>query len=211
MKRVCLMLAAALYIAALTGCTAGEISGGDPSDQLFSSETITTASSSDTEAPETSSAKVDTEGAEGDIAGNDIEEADPVIGIEEGANVSLSITNDSGTSITNMYIKAHDAKEYEETKLVPETFADGECRKAYFFLDEEKTYDLKIVYEDGEEQEITELYLGYIPEGTIKIEDGKSIFEHDPLDIEVAPTETTKKKKKSDPDNGCIGDDGALY
>lgn len=201
MKRVCIILSS-IFMLTMVGCSSGEVSGDLSADNLFGSETMVTESTTEQE-PSTSPSATTTTAAE------EIEEVIPVIGIEEGSNVSLKIGNESGKTITSMFIKEHDEDGYDDTDLIEVAFEDGEVRDAFFFLDEEKTYDLKIVFDDGEEEEIEKLYLGYIPEGTILYDDEKCIFDHEPLEIEIEPAETTKKKKN--PNNGCIGDEGVLY
>lgn len=225
MKRVC----TALLVLAVA------FAGGCSSEKKDSEGTTTSASVSETTA--TSAA---TENADGDkeaLAGGASEGKDKddhettasetttetttvpesqVLGNEKDYTLSYPVKNSTGLSVTAIYIKENSEADFGPENLVDETFLDGETRDAFFKVDNDKEYDIRIIYEDGTTNDITHFSMYDISTAELVFRDGKTIIlinGNEP--VTPTPEETTSKKKTTkattDPNDGCIGDDGLFY
>ncbi len=142
--------------------------------------------------------------------------ASQVLGDEANHNISYPVKNSTGLTIIGIYIKENGEADFGPENLVDEPFPDGEVRDAFFNVDENKEYDIRINYENGTVDEITHFDMRNISEAEVIYKDGKTIIlMNGQDDVTPTPEPTTTKKKPtkatSDPNDGCIGDDGLFY
>ena len=139
-----------------------------------------------------------------------------VLGNEADYTVTYPVKNSTGLTITGLYIKENGDSDFGPENFVDEPFADGEIRDAFFNVDKNKEYDIRIVYENGTTNEITHFSMQDISEAELVYKEEKTIIlMNGQQEITPTPEETTSKKKSTkattDPNDGCIGDDGLFY
>jgi len=227
MKRVCsALLIFSLILAG--GCS----SSGKDADTATTTTTVAETTVSETteavtEALLESGQGILAEGAseESSDAGKDSEtttettvEESQVLGNKEDYKVTFPVKNSTGLTITGIYVKESGEADFGPENLVDAAFADKETRDAFFKVEENKEYDIRIIYEDGTtSDDIKHFIMRDITEGELVIFEGKTVLLlNGQQEITPTPEETTKKatkktKETNDPNDGCIGDDGLFY
>ncbi|MBR3056718.1 MAG: hypothetical protein IKG93_02010 [Clostridiales bacterium] len=227
-------LAIAFLILALAvpgGCSAS--SGTTVAEGLFSETTVatTTAATSEEVKAETEESESDlviAAGSEETTTSQETEKTEEtttestyaehqVIGTETDYTVKFPLKNSTGSTIVEIYVKDCEEEHFAPENLVDAPFLTGDTRDSFFKADEKKKYDIRIVYEDGTEDDIIEFVFDSVTEGELVWKDGKTVLlPNGQEELTPTPTETTKKATKAtkateDPNAGCIGDDGLFY
>lgn len=226
-------LAIAFLILALAvpgGCSSS--SGTTVAEGLFSETTVATTTAATSE-----EVKAETESSESDlVVAAGVEETTSletekteetttestyaehqVIGVESDYTVKFPLKNSTGSTILEIYVKDCDEEHFAPENLVDAPFLTGDTRDSFFKVDEKRKYDIRIVYEDGTEDDIIEFVFDSVTEGELVWKDGKTVLlPNGQEELTPTPTETTKKATKAtkateDPNAGCIGDDGLFY